>query len=482
MSNYKNTNIYQNTVNFYLKISEICKNNNYQDPLIFEVEKATIKLTTEIAIGLDKNDRKEQNIALELAKEGFKIIKQLLDLCISKKILKEKIVNEIEEEIRILKNNLDFFIDNRPTILILSSIMGQGHMSASMAIKEGLEFKYGKNYDIVIIDFVEQIGTLLNKATQSAYEGSTKYIPNAYKFFFDSTDSKWQIKMLNIFNYPLSAKRIEKLFSSYHPSMVISTFPIWDYMASLIIKKTNCKYFLSVVTDSISIHSSWTTGNPDYHIVANEETAISLRKLGVANEKIKTLGFPVKLNFNQPSNKSDFLKSLHLNPHNFTLLFLPTAGKHQITIKRINEIKNDHPNLNIIVVCGRDKELYPRLLKNYKDEKNLRIIGWTNQMPSYIKNSDLILTKAGGATVMECIAAKKPMIITQVIPGQEMGNAILIKKHHLGIIQKESKMTLSECVEHIIKHKNSFQKNLNKISNPEASIKIAEFVNDLYTE
>jgi processive 1,2-diacylglycerol beta-glucosyltransferase len=124
----------------------------------------------------------------------------------------------------------------------------------------------------------------------------------------------------------------------------------------------------------------------------------------------------------------------------------------------------------------------PRTLSKtraFQRRKNIRIIGWTDQMPEFMKNCDLVVTKAGGATVMECIAAKKPMIITQIIPGQEMGNAELIKLHNLGIIQKSAKMTITECIEYTKTNQKTFQKNLQKISNPLASLKIAEFINDL---
>jgi hypothetical protein len=71
------------------------------------------------------------------------------------------------------------------------------------------------------------------------------------------------------------------------------------------------------------------------------------------------------------------------------------------------------------------------------------------------------------------------MIITQVIPGQEMGNAELIKLHELGIIQKEAKMSIPECISYIQKNQDRFLKNLAKQSNPEANINIAKFINEL---
>ena len=47
-------------------------------------------------------------------------------------------------------------------------------------------------------------------------------------------------------------------------------------------------------------------------------------------------------------------------------------------------------------------------------------------------SSHLVVSKAGGATTHECVAAGVPMVITQVIPGQEAGNGRLIAEHHAG--------------------------------------------------
>jgi processive 1,2-diacylglycerol beta-glucosyltransferase len=112
-------------------------------------------------------------------------------------------------------------------------------------------------------------------------------------------------------------------------------------------------------------------------------------------------------------------------------------------------------------------------------EKNVAVLGWTTNVPDLILSSDIVITKAGGATVMECIAAKKPMIITQVIPGQEEGNAKLIKKHNLGVILEKGRKGITNLPEHIKdirKNYNKFQSALEEQSKPEAALQIARLI------
>jgi hypothetical protein len=68
-----------------------------------------------------------------------------------------------------------------------------------------------------------------------------------------------------------------------------------------------------------------------------------------------------------------------------------------------------------------------------------RIYGWTNQMPRRLMSHHLVIGKAGGAMVQEAIAARCPMIVNQVIPGQEEGNAELIETLDIGAVARNKK-------------------------------------------
>ncbi len=476
MKLYLNTSLYRETIQIIDQIDQLLI-GLAPHIILNKLEEALVDLSSNLALALEEDEVDQIDHKLSKLQRNFTKLVQLSNLAEHKKVITSEQDFQIEKLLDELALRVNTFPNRRKNILILSSLLGQGHMSASKAIKQGIEFLYGKDYHVTIIDFYEQLGSIFNKATVKAYEGSTKHIPAAYKAFFEGTDAKWPVQLLNIINYPLNAPRIEKLFQSHNPHIIISAFPVWDYLASLIIKKLGNIKFISVVTDSISIHNAWISGSPSAHIVANIETAISLKKLGVPEDKIQALGFPVKLEFSTPSNRQLFLSNLNLDPDLYTVILQPAVEKAKATVKMISEIRDHFADLNLIVICGRNLELYPQL-EAFDHQKNTRIIGWTDQMPEFIKNADLIITKAGGATVMECIAAKKPMIITQVIPGQEMGNAELIKLHEVGIIQKDAKMSIVECIEYIRKNSVRISQNLDKISNPKASLKIARYIHE----
>jgi processive 1,2-diacylglycerol beta-glucosyltransferase len=86
--------------------------------------------------------------------------------------------------------------------------------------------------------------------------------------------------------------------------------------------------------------------------------------------------------------------------------------------------------LELTITVGKDasfKEAVERAV-----DGRAEVLGWTDRIPSLMLSSHLVVSKAGGATTHECVAAGVPMIITQVIPGQEAGNGRLIAEHDAG--------------------------------------------------
>jgi processive 1,2-diacylglycerol beta-glucosyltransferase len=98
--------------------------------------------------------------------------------------------------------------------------------------------------------------------------------------------------------------------------------------------------------------------------------------------------------------------------------------------------------------------------------------GWLKDLPERIAMSHLVVAKAGGATVQECLAAGTPLVMSQVIPGQEEGNAELLTTEDSGCAAK-SPQAVGAAVRHAFSHGalvwKSWEANSLKIGNPEGA-------------
>ena len=87
------------------------------------------------------------------------------------------------------------------------------------------------------------------------------------------------------------------------------------------------------------------------------------------------------------------------------------------------------PGVALTVSVGRDAALAARLAAELGDTGHTaNVVGWTDRMPDLLRSHHIVLGKAGGATTHETLAARTPFVITRVLPGQEEGNAELIRR------------------------------------------------------
>src|SRR6185369_7269970 len=89
----------------------------------------------------------------------------------------------------------------------------------------------------------------------------------------------------------------------------------------------------------------------------------------------------------------------------------------------------------LTVTVGRDENLRTAVEDvRLETGREFEIVGWSDQLPRLMLESHLLISKAGGATVQEAIAAGLPMIISQIVPGQEEGNARLLIENDCGVL------------------------------------------------
>ena len=322
-------------------------------------------------------------------------------------------------------------------VLIMSASTGGGHNRAAKAMKDEIEKKCidGEHITCEIIDSLKLINTTLDKIISSGYEKSAKYTPKAWGGVYKMSDanivSKHEYKG-NLFN-TLLASKLKKLLKERKPDLIIGTHPFPMIALSTLKKKYPYRnafnsFFvpplISVLTD-YTAHSTYIQDEIDYYIAGDEYVKEVLISEGVDGDKIKPYGIPVEKSFLEHREKSVVLEELGLAPDKFTVLLMGGsfgAGNIKDTLKELLEIDRD---FQIIVITGRNETLKEKLeksLEKHDIDKNISILGFTQDMNDILSAVDIIVSKPGGLTTTECLLKELPMIIPYYIPGQEEEN------------------------------------------------------------
>lgn len=317
----------------------------------------------------------------------------------------------------------------RKKVVVLTITAGNGHRAAAFAIEAGLHEYYGGDYLVSVHDIQADIGAL--------YESAVKHSTSVYNWFFENSNSNENVHILHTIGYPMFAKKLDQIFFEEQPDLIVSTFS-FPGMHSWI-KKTlrgQDRYipYITVITDSISIHYLWLAEGTDAYIVANEETKRIMVDKGCPEDSMKVLGFPVHPRFYTKIDVAEQRQKEGLDPHDPLFLLSVGTGGSMKDVQFLTRFARElGDRAQIVVVLGKNTELLQKLKKK-NFGPSVKLLGWVGDMDRWMKMADVMVTKAGGATVMECVAVELPMIITRALAWQESGNVELIERYNLGTV------------------------------------------------
>jgi processive 1,2-diacylglycerol beta-glucosyltransferase len=179
----------------------------------------------------------------------------------------------------------------------------------------------------------------------------------------------------------------------------------------------------TVFTDFVA-HTQWIYSHVDRYCVPAEEIARDLVARGIPRERVVVTGIPVGREFTEHSERAQARLALGLSPRLPVLLFMDGSGGG---FGRLDEatrtvLKMQEP-LQALVVTGREERLESKLRELCRGrESRVKIWGYVDNVRQLMAAADFLVTKAGGLTLGEAMAAELPMICFGSLPGQEARN------------------------------------------------------------
>ncbi|MEO7165417.1 MAG: glycosyltransferase [Spartobacteria bacterium] len=359
-------------------------------------------------------------------------------------------------------------------ILILSAGFGEGHNAAARGMRDGLAAVAGGAAVVEVRDIFAETFGFANDWARKGYLALINHAPRTWGRIYRSFDGRdnYGAQLRWLF---LARSRLRRLLERFRPTAVVSVYPAYTHLLETIVGEATPAFRRVVcVTDSITVNAIWFRGAADLFLVPNDQTAAVLRAAGVPAEKLRVSGFPVTPKFAELGE----LRRPPLPGGERRLLYMINAGG--VAAPGIIRSLAQIPDVRLTVTVGRDERLR-KMVESVGAETghDFEIVGWSDQLPRLMLESHLLISKAGGATVQETIAAKCPMIINQIVPGQEEGNARLLEETKSGVVA-----TTPEAIRTAVQLAfadearvwREWSRNISLLSRPRASLEIAELL------
>ena len=316
-------------------------------------------------------------------------------------------------------------------ILIFTAGYGEGHNAAARALAAACDAARGPG-TARIVDLFALSSPRLNQLARRAYIGTINGAPRLWSRLYAWLDRS-NIVPRCVWLLARERRLLARIIAEEKPAVLCSTYPVYSFLlARLAADGVALPPHYNVVTDSISINSLWWRAGAAGWFVPNPDSAAVMRLGGVAASSLHVTGFPVPSFFTDQADR--------LSPPDLTapgaaprVLYIINSGtKHaaETAQRLINEA-----DWAVTIAVGRD-DLLRRELTLLAAGRKLpaQILGWTDQIPHLLMTHHVVISKAGGATTQEAIAARCPMIVNQIIPGQEEGNYELLRRAGAGAL------------------------------------------------
>jgi processive 1,2-diacylglycerol beta-glucosyltransferase len=317
----------------------------------------------------------------------------------------------------------------QPRILILTAAYGEGHNAAAHALATA--FNDETPGTATVVDVFALSCPRLNQVVRRAYLAAINGAPRLWKHIYAWMDRPGFMTS-GIGMLRAQSRTLEDVIARERPVAICSTFPAYAALLQKLARegRFDTPHF-NIVTDSISINSVWWRPGCDGWFVPNEDSAEVMRTAGVEPTKVHVTGFPVTPYFRK--NEGTVTRPSLAAGAAPRVLYVVNSGTQDAKATALLLLGEE--DWEVTITVGRDEALRKTLTALAgKRRRRAEILGWTSQIPHLLMTHHVLVSKAGGATTQEAVAARCPMVVNQVVPGQEEGNCELLLRHGAGAL------------------------------------------------
>jgi 1,2-diacylglycerol 3-beta-galactosyltransferase len=213
-------------------------------------------------------------------------------------------------------------------------------------------------------------------------------------------------------------------------------------------------------------------------VVPTKEAYKQALEYGFSPERVQIIGIPVDPALIGETDERDILRSELGWQADLTTILVVGSSRVRDLNEMLRGLNHSSLRLQLVLVAGDSDEL-----KREFQETDWHIpthhYGYVDNMPELMRASDCIVCKAGGLIVTEALSCGLPLVLVDVLPGQERGNADYVVEHGAGALT-DSPITVLETVFHWLEHEGALlserARNSKRLGNPKAAYEIAELI------
>lgn len=230
------------------------------------------------------------------------------------------------------------------------------------------------------------------------------------------------------------AKRIFAAISHGDIAALVSTEVGVNEIAAILKRKHLPRTPLLAVLTDYDVDRAWVRDEVNVFCVGASVVREELVSAGVPPEKIVVTGIPVEEGFQAGCPRDSAPQNGVGAAWGLRILMAGGGeglGRIRPMLQSLHEIIQ---SASVTILVGQNQRLHQKLLSlNHLTHLRVDVQGWTDNMPEQLHQHDLLISKPGGITLTEAMAAGLPMLACFPLPGSEVKHCVLIEQWGVGL-------------------------------------------------
>jgi processive 1,2-diacylglycerol beta-glucosyltransferase len=367
------------------------------------------------------------------------------------------------------------------SIIVVGASLGFGHINAARNLIEAIQQTH-PSWQVQVLDLFDFLPKAFSALTHKGWEYLSTNSSGLYGGLYeDSVSHPLAHFGVGMMAHSVTKRIIQSL--GQPPDVFVATHSLAVPVGSLLKELVDCR--LCVVTTDFVLHKMHVYPNVDFICVPPlYECKADLNELSATGVIIDT-GIPIALDFVTKKDPSELRSKLGLSQDLATVLF--SFGGSGLRADRhvelfSNLLKTDLP-IQFIVLAGQNSTFAEVVRRRYGSGKlkdRIQVHEFVDNVSDFYAVADVFVGKAGGLSVSEALAVGLPIVIIDMLPGQEECNLKVLKtaaaaSHVLNVRQ------LREQMELLLNKVCQTGKTLHELARPLSSQSVANRITSLVT-
>lgn len=181
-----------------------------------------------------------------------------------------------------------------------------------------------------------------------------------------------------------------------------------------------------VLCTDVAVHSLWVRDGTDLFLVTSAAAAESVRRY-LPRAHVRVVPPPVRTAFAHAPTQAAARDELGLAQDEPCVLLLDSGWGFAPALEAARRLAGS--GVQVLAVAGRHAGRYAQLRSLARETPRVRAFGFTDQVPSLMAASDLVLTLPGAMTCGEARTVGRPLMLLDLMPGHGRDNL----QHELAI-------------------------------------------------